>query len=200
MTIDQGTPPESTDAVVWTREWLKTIAKHPTIPFDEGAMLGWFTNAIVAGFDEARRRYEPKAQTVPNQIIEQIRQRESEHQMLHERDASIPPCLPAGCSPDQGDIPVLIAIVDSLTEKLRAERELSKATVNAQGHVNCPACASPLDKNGHLIPNVAAKRARPNAGRPRNCPNFKACRGRLKSAADKTAELCRKCRKAVGNG
>ncbi len=300
-------------------------------------------------------------------LIESIRRREAEHQLLHERDASIPSCLPAGCSPDQGDVPVLLALVDSLTEKLRVEREYSTklATgivlpVNEQGHVDCPKCATaqsvlsgpgsflagrpcqecgiqvgdvltelcvhmeeirqreatpyaaevahadpqqpvvpesvttsavsdggttavegwrpssdpeflthsrigiictdghehtlamiadttgqerflgwhavsgPEDCQnpqiakwrterlpvtigagdsavvaGHVLANVgdaeipvggasvAPNKRRPNAGRPRNCPNFKRCKGRLKSAADKTAGLCKKCRKAT---
>ena len=39
------------DAQVWTVEWMKTIKEHPGIPNDEGAMLGWFANAIMAGYD-----------------------------------------------------------------------------------------------------------------------------------------------------
>lgn len=44
-----------TDAQVWTRHWLKTIADNPTIPTDEGTMIGWFANAIMAGYDHGRR-------------------------------------------------------------------------------------------------------------------------------------------------
>ena len=43
------------DAQVWTKYWLETIAKHPHIPTDEGAMIGWFANAIMAGFDQGRK-------------------------------------------------------------------------------------------------------------------------------------------------
>ncbi len=39
------------DAVIWTQEWLKTIKIHPDIPTDEGTMIGWFANAIMAGYD-----------------------------------------------------------------------------------------------------------------------------------------------------
>ncbi len=45
------------DAKIWAREWGKAIKKNPKIPFDEGAMIGWFANAIMAGFDEVKRRY-----------------------------------------------------------------------------------------------------------------------------------------------
>lgn len=46
------------DANVWVEEWMKTIKKHPKIPTDEGAMLGWFANAIMAGYDAGRREDE----------------------------------------------------------------------------------------------------------------------------------------------
>jgi hypothetical protein len=48
--------PHSTDARVWAKDWLNTIKEHPTIPTDEGTMIGWFSNAIMAGYDEAQRR------------------------------------------------------------------------------------------------------------------------------------------------
>ena len=53
------------DAEVWTQEWLKTIEKKPHIPKDEGTMLGWFANAIMAGYDHARweREEEKKPKT-----------------------------------------------------------------------------------------------------------------------------------------
>lgn len=42
------------DATVWTKVWLETIAEYPTIPTDEGTMLGWFANALMAGYDRGR--------------------------------------------------------------------------------------------------------------------------------------------------
>lgn len=44
-----------TDAQVWTKAWLETISEHPNIPTDEGTMIGWFANAIMAGYDQGRR-------------------------------------------------------------------------------------------------------------------------------------------------
>jgi len=44
------------DARVWADEWAKTIAEHPGIATDPGAMLGWFANAIMAGYDAERAR------------------------------------------------------------------------------------------------------------------------------------------------
>lgn len=42
------------DAKVWVKEWMETITKYPNVPFDEGAMLGWFANAIMSGYDNCR--------------------------------------------------------------------------------------------------------------------------------------------------
>ncbi len=44
------------DAKIWTQEWLKTIKKKPSIPTDEGTMIAWFANAIMAGYDHAIRQ------------------------------------------------------------------------------------------------------------------------------------------------
>ncbi len=41
-------------AEVWVDEWMKTIKKKPSIPTDEGTMLSWFANAIMAGYDHAK--------------------------------------------------------------------------------------------------------------------------------------------------
>jgi uncharacterized protein (DUF608 family) len=45
---------DTMDAQIWVAEWMKTIKEHPGIPTDEGAMLGWFANAIMAGYDAAQ--------------------------------------------------------------------------------------------------------------------------------------------------
>lgn len=52
--------PYTIDARVWAKEWLLTIKSHPAIPHDEWTMIGWFANAIMAGYDEAQRRFDPK--------------------------------------------------------------------------------------------------------------------------------------------
>ncbi len=46
--------PHTMDAKVWAEEWRKTISEHPDIPLDDGAMIGWFASAIMAGYDTAR--------------------------------------------------------------------------------------------------------------------------------------------------
>ena len=44
------------NATVWTDEWLQIIAANPTIPTDRDTMIGWFSNAIMTGYDEGYRR------------------------------------------------------------------------------------------------------------------------------------------------
>jgi hypothetical protein len=46
------------DAQVWVDEWMETIRTHPEIPYDPDTMLGWFANAIMAGYDQAKRESE----------------------------------------------------------------------------------------------------------------------------------------------
>lgn len=48
--------PHTMDAQVWTQEWLKTVADKPDIATDEGTMIAWFANAIMAGYDTAQHQ------------------------------------------------------------------------------------------------------------------------------------------------
>ena len=47
----------NTDALAWAQEFMKTVRQN-NVEVDEDFMLGWFANAIMTGFDSARRRYE----------------------------------------------------------------------------------------------------------------------------------------------
>lgn len=49
----EGEWPHTMDAQVWARKWLEITADKPEIATDEGAMIGWFANAIMAGYDAA---------------------------------------------------------------------------------------------------------------------------------------------------
>lgn len=42
-------------------EWASAFMALRFTDIDEGLMIGWFANAIMAGYDEARRRYDPQA-------------------------------------------------------------------------------------------------------------------------------------------
>ena len=53
----------TTDARVWAQEWCRIARDIEATDddrrvIDEGWMIAWFANAIMAGYDEARRRYE----------------------------------------------------------------------------------------------------------------------------------------------
>lgn len=48
-----GEWPHTMDAQVWARKWLEITTDKPEIATDEGAMIGWFANAIMAGYDTA---------------------------------------------------------------------------------------------------------------------------------------------------
>lgn len=48
----------NTDAVAWATEFVNAVKENPKIATDEGTMISWFANAIMAGHDEARLRYE----------------------------------------------------------------------------------------------------------------------------------------------
>jgi len=39
------------DAKIWAEEFVKMVKKKPSIATDEGTMIGWFANAIMAGYD-----------------------------------------------------------------------------------------------------------------------------------------------------
>ena len=54
--VANQTWPHTVDAQVWADEWLKTLAEHPDIANDRATMIGWFANAIMAGYDTASMR------------------------------------------------------------------------------------------------------------------------------------------------
>lgn len=56
--------PQSFDAQDWVNEWRETLRSAPTISWDDATMLTWFSNAIMAGFDEASRREQAREKYV----------------------------------------------------------------------------------------------------------------------------------------
>lgn len=44
------------DGVKWAREFKLTAEKLGHAGLDEGWLIGWFCNAIMAGYDEGKRR------------------------------------------------------------------------------------------------------------------------------------------------
>lgn len=51
----------TTDAREWARVWAETIKDHPNVPYDDASMIGWFANAIMAGYDAAQQGAQPDA-------------------------------------------------------------------------------------------------------------------------------------------
>lgn len=52
--IQQQKWPQTMSALEWKNQWMERIKKDPSIATDEGAMLAWFANAIMAGFYTAQ--------------------------------------------------------------------------------------------------------------------------------------------------
>jgi hypothetical protein len=48
--------PSTMDVEVWVDKWLEYVKRDPSIAFDRGAMICWFANAIMAGYDTAQFR------------------------------------------------------------------------------------------------------------------------------------------------
>lgn len=46
----------SFDAQAWARAFVEHVQKNPSIATDEGTMIGWFANAIMRGYDEAKEQ------------------------------------------------------------------------------------------------------------------------------------------------
>ena len=55
MTPGEKNIHDSVDARDWAKLWLETLKEHPEIATDEGTMIGWFANAIMAGMDSEYR-------------------------------------------------------------------------------------------------------------------------------------------------
>lgn len=54
--ISEQAWPHTMDARVWVTKWLEVYRAYPAVATDEGALLGWFSNAIMAGYDTARSK------------------------------------------------------------------------------------------------------------------------------------------------
>lgn len=56
--IEQAYLVDSFSAQDWAKAFIENAKQNPDMPFDEGAMIGWFANAIMTGYDNARAKYE----------------------------------------------------------------------------------------------------------------------------------------------
>ena len=62
---------QSFDARDWARHFVNHVRVNPSIATDEGTMVSWFANALMRGFDEARRKDPPTA--TRDQLVADIR-------------------------------------------------------------------------------------------------------------------------------
>lgn len=44
-------------AKVWAEEFVRMVKEKPELATDEGTMIGWFANAIMAGYDKHANRF-----------------------------------------------------------------------------------------------------------------------------------------------
>jgi hypothetical protein len=47
--------PHSFEARFWAKEFVKYVKETPSIPTDEETMTTWFANALMAGYDWAKK-------------------------------------------------------------------------------------------------------------------------------------------------
>ena len=52
--VQRGEWPHTMDAQAWATAWMLQLKETPEMYKDEGSMIGWFANAIMAGYDRAR--------------------------------------------------------------------------------------------------------------------------------------------------
>lgn len=61
LAVREGKWPHTMDAQVWEQEFNKALAAQGIQPIDPGWIIGWFANAIMAGYDTANARRSPAA-------------------------------------------------------------------------------------------------------------------------------------------
>ena len=61
--VQAGEWPHTMDAQVWVRQWKEALAENPNIASDDATMIGWFANAIMAGYDTAMMKSNDKLAT-----------------------------------------------------------------------------------------------------------------------------------------
>ena len=59
----------SMDAKVWAKEFMRLYQKKYNWEVDEELMIGWFANAIMAGYDRANRKI---AKAISDRIKEKL--------------------------------------------------------------------------------------------------------------------------------
>ncbi len=69
--------PHTTDARVWAKEFIEQSIKVRELPWDYGAMIGWFANAIMAGYDKGRADAMKRVSDECGRILENLNNQDS---------------------------------------------------------------------------------------------------------------------------
>ena len=56
LAVQAGKWPHTMDAQVWAEKFANAVVAEPSLTADRGTMIGWFANAIMAGYDTAMLR------------------------------------------------------------------------------------------------------------------------------------------------
>lgn len=54
IAVQKGEWPHTMEARVWAKKFNETLVEKGEQPWDEGWLIGWFANAIMAGYDHAQ--------------------------------------------------------------------------------------------------------------------------------------------------
>ena len=69
---DGKTIPKSMDARAWAIAFVYSVRQNPNIPTDEGCMIGWFANAVMAGYDAGSARAIKEVSIIAEALTEKL--------------------------------------------------------------------------------------------------------------------------------
>jgi hypothetical protein len=73
------------DASKWAKEFVRTVKENPAIATDESTMIGWFANAIMAGYDKDKQERESAAREAVVEYDKEIGAKQMAHTMTSYR-------------------------------------------------------------------------------------------------------------------
>ena len=69
---DGKSVPKSIDARAWAIAFVYSARANPNISTDEGCMIGWFSNSIMAGYDAGKARAIQEIATISEAVTEAL--------------------------------------------------------------------------------------------------------------------------------
>lgn len=64
--------PQTMDARAWAIAFVYAVQANPKIPSDEGCMIGWYANAIMAGYDAGKARAVKELATIADELKDKL--------------------------------------------------------------------------------------------------------------------------------